>query len=124
MPKVGDMFPSAFLKAGDLGSARPVLRIRTVGFEEIGDERKPVVYFEGKTKGLVLNKTNAGSIVEIAGTDDTDHWVGVAIRLYSAMTDFQGKRVPCIRVEMPPPGVNTPVPPTPPPVTDADDVPF
>lgn len=95
---VNDLFPGSYLKADELGSARPTVTIERVVTEDIGGDQKPVVFFKGKTKGLVLNKTNALHIAEIAGSTDTDDWGGTVITLYATKTEFQGKRVPCIRI--------------------------
>lgn len=97
--KISDAFPSTYLKADDLNGSRPVVVIRSIKFENLGDERKSVLYFEGKDKGLVLNKTNANAITDILGTDETDYWVGARIRLYPIKVDYQGKRVLAIRIE-------------------------
>ena len=69
--------------------------------KEIGGDHKPIIYFEGKEKGIVLNKTNATAIATIYG-DDTDDWTGGEIILYSAWVDFQGKQVEAIRIRVPP----------------------
>lgn len=98
---INGAFPSAYLKAADLGGQRRAVTIDRVAMETIGDEHKPVVYFEGKDKGLVLNKTNASMIVEITGAEETDQWSGTAIVLYPTKTDFQGKRVDAIRIDYP-----------------------
>lgn len=75
-----------------------------VEVEDVGaagaDEHKPVLYFVGKTKGLVMNKTNASTIAEAYG-DDTDQWVNQPLTIYPTTTDYAGKRVACIRVEVP-----------------------
>jgi len=122
-----DAFPSSYLKAADLGHSRVLVTIQKVVIEAIGDDHKPVVYFVGKEKGLVLNKTNAQSIAEIAGTYDSDEWGGVQIRLFATKTDYAGKRVDCIRVDAVPQDVQAEVrPPKPPkqgPVAE-DDIPF
>jgi hypothetical protein len=94
-------FPSTFLKAADLQGKRVTVSIDKVVMEDIGGEHKPVVKFQGKDRGIVLNKTNAQMIAEIAGTDETDDWKGVKVVLYPTKTDFQGKRVDCIRVDYP-----------------------
>lgn len=131
---VNDAFPSKTLKASDLGNNLVTVTISHVEVEAMGRgkdaETKPVVYFAGKSKGLVLNKTNAKRIVEITGSPDTDHWKGHAITLYATETEFQGETVDCIRVKTPGPKAAAPRPaPAPPPpaddfqVTD-DDVPF
>ncbi len=92
------MYPSKWLKAGDLqGQTVPVVIIRVV-MEDVGDEAgKPVAYFQGQQKGLVLNKTNAMSIGLVHG-QDTDAWTGKTIELFPAVVMFQGQNVPCIRV--------------------------
>ena len=92
------MYPSKWLKASDLqGQTVPVVIVRVV-MEDVGDEAgKPVAYFQGKAKGLVLNKTNAMSIGLVHGSD-TDGWTGKTIELFQAVVMFQGQNVPCIRV--------------------------
>ena len=94
-----DVFPGKYLRAADLGTAEPVVTIKTVKMEDLGDETKAVVYFEGKDRGVVLNKTNWNMLVELTGEDDSDHWAGHRIRLFVAKVDFQGKRVPSIRIK-------------------------
>lgn len=96
--RIGETFPSTYLKAAELGKARPVVTIREVVVEDIGDETKPILYFVGKEKGLVLNKTNANMITEILGTDETTDWIGKAIQLYVTKVDYQGRRVDAIRI--------------------------
>lgn len=94
-------FPSKFLKSTDLGGARPVVTIASVSMEEVGDDKLPVVRMVGKDKAWVINRTNASMIAEIAGTNETEHWIGVRVQLYATKTDFGGKRVDCIRCEKP-----------------------
>ena len=96
-------FPSKYMKAADLESRRQTVTIERWADEMVGSppEEKVVLYLRDLSKGLVLNKTNAESIEEIAGTDDMDAWVGVTIVLDRTKTDFQGKRVECIRIESP-----------------------
>ena len=94
-------FPSQYLKAADLQGRRVTVTIADVKMEDIGGDHKPVLRFQGKDKGMVLNKTNASLIAEIARSDETDEWSGVKIVLYPTKTDFQGKRVDAIRVDDP-----------------------
>ena len=116
MPKVGDMFSGSYLKASDLQGKRSVVTIDAISQEEVGGEPKWILSFRGKEKTLVLNKTNANMIAEITGTDDSDGWAGKQVVLYPAKTDFQGKRVDCIRVDYP---VAKPQP-----APDPDETPF
>lgn len=118
---INGAFPSTYLKAADLQGRRATVAIDKVVMEDIGGEHKPVVKFQGKDRGIVLNKTNAAMIAEIAGSEETDDWKGVKVTLYPTKTDFQGKRVDCIRVDYPEGGQKAPAPP--PPVTE-DEIPF
>jgi hypothetical protein len=94
-------FPSHYIKASDLGDKQPVVTIDRIEVEPIGrdKEMKPVIYFQGKDKGLVLNKTNAKKIAELTGSKDTDDWAGCQIRLYATETEFSGETVECVRVK-------------------------
>ncbi len=94
---VNEAFPSKFLKASDIGDAQPVVVIKDVVMETIGEDRRPILYFVGKEKGVVLNKTNATNISEAYGPD-TDGWTGKKVILFTAWVDFQGKSVEAIRI--------------------------
>jgi hypothetical protein len=123
---IDSAFPSTYLKASDIGDSQPVVTIDRVEIEPVGKQKemKPIVYFRGKEKGLVLNKTNAKKISEITGEKDTDNWAGCQIRLYGTETSFDGDMVECIRVKAP---ATAPKPkPAPEPVaSDPDDpIPF
>ena len=103
MPSYKEKFPSKFLKAADLTNRRQAVTVERWADEMVGSppEEKTVLYFRELSKGLVLNKTNAESIEEVTGTDDLDAWVGNSVVLVRTKTDFQGKRVECIRIESP-----------------------
>jgi hypothetical protein len=100
--KISDAYPSNYLKASDLQGRNVLIKMDRVEVEKIGDDEKPVLYFVGKPKGIVLNKTNAANIATFCG-DDTDDWRDQEIVLFAAMVDFQGKTVEAIRVRMPQP---------------------
>lgn len=100
--KVSDAFPSKYLKADDLKGRRIPVTIERVSFEHMDDEQKAIVHFRGVAKPLVLNRTNAGSIALIVGTDEMDEWPGRAVQLYGTPTMFQGKMTLAIRIEAPP----------------------
>jgi len=99
-------FPSNYIKASDLAGATVTVTISHIDQEPVGrdKEMKPIVYFEGKKKGLVLNRVNAKKVTDLAGTPETDQWPGVRIALYATMTEFGGEQVECIRVKAPAPG--------------------
>lgn len=98
--RVSDAFPSQYLKAADLQGRTVKVTIDRYTFEEVGDDRKPILYFVGKEKGLVLNKTNANEIAFTYG-DDMDDWGGKVIELFSMMVSYQGKNMPGLRVRVP-----------------------
>jgi len=98
--RVSEAFPSEYLKAADLRDRNVLVVIDHVEMKDIGDDHKPVLFFQGKDKGMVLNKTNANNIAAAHG-DDTDDWTGKEIVLFPAMVDFQGKTVQAIRVRAP-----------------------
>lgn len=120
---INQAFPSKYIKASDLKDQTHVVKISDVKVEEVGQnkETKPVAYFEGKAKGMVLNKTNSRKIAQIAGSPETEDWVGVDVAIYPTETEFGGESVECIRIKAPK-GTRT-VTPEPTPVTD-DSIPF
>lgn len=91
-------FPSAYLKAADLNGQRVTVTMSHVKEEKIGEDKRPVLYFQGKEKGIVLNKTNANSIASAYGFD-TDDWAGQRIEIFPMDVEFQGKMVEAIRVK-------------------------
>jgi len=101
MPNINEFFPSKYLKASDLNGKEPVVTIKKVVREEVGQKRdmKPIVYFEKVGRGLVLNKTNANKIIQIAGSGVTEDWKGVQIVLFSTEVEFQGDTVDAIRIK-------------------------
>lgn len=98
--KISAAFPSNYLKAADLQDRAVRVVMERVAMEDIGSDHKPVLYFEGKEKGLVLNKTNANNIAAAYG-DDTNDWAGREIELFPTIVDFQGRSVDAIRVRAP-----------------------
>ena len=98
MPNINSMFPSKYLAATDLSENEDyTLKISKVEMEEIDGDAVWVLYFEGKKKGMCLNKTNANTIGEQHG-EETDDWLGKEIRIFRTETEFKGKMTPCLRV--------------------------
>lgn len=97
---IDEAFPSKYLKASDLQGRNVTVKMGRAEVEKIGEDKKLILYFQGKEKGMVLNKTNANNIAGIYG-GDTDDWYGKEITLFEAMVDFQGKTVPALRVRAP-----------------------
>ena len=99
MPNINTLFPSRYLKAADLKTRRVTVTIDKVVVEKIGNDTRAVVYFRDQVKGLVLNKTNANMVQEIAKSADTDDWSGIQVDLYPTRVDYQGRRMDTIRVD-------------------------
>ena len=95
-----DVFESKYLKASDLRDNDVTVTMDRVQKETVGDDHKPVLYFQGKKKGLVLNITNWNNIALLYG-DESDDWTGQRITLFPTTTDFQGRTTECIRVKGP-----------------------
>lgn len=100
MTNINEAFPSNYIKAADLKGKQVPVKMDRTEYEMIGQDKKLILYFVGKEKGMVLNKTNASNIAAIYG-DDTTEWRDQEIILFEAMVDFQGKTVPAIRVKGP-----------------------
>jgi len=101
MPNINELYPSNYLKVSDLQGASPTVTIETIKIETLGQgedsENKPVAYFRGKEKGLVLNKTNTLTVAGFYG-DETDNWLGKPIRLIESPVSYNGKTTMAIRV--------------------------
>lgn len=100
MPNVNEAFPSKYLKAADLQGRQVTVKMDRAEFEIIGNDRKLILYFIGKEKGVVLNKTNANAISKLYG-DNTEDWHDQPIVLVDAVVDFKGEMVHAIRVMAP-----------------------
>lgn len=103
------MFDNEYLGAWDIPTGRNVaVTIERVEARELtsqrGKDHKPVVFFRGKQKGMVMNKTNCKAIAGMYGTDTTQ-WVGKPIAIYSTTTSAGGETVECLRVRPTPPQV-------------------
>lgn len=98
----GDVFQGQYLKADDILGKRVKVTVEDVRMEDIGKddkkERRAVAHFVGKDRGLVLNRTNWTILEDVCGSTDSDDWAGYTVTLYTTKVDFQGKRVPAIRV--------------------------
>ena len=106
MTNIADIYPDKgqYLKAADLGNRAVTVLINEVIVAEVGKdgnrERKPIAKFNGKSKALVLNKTNSRVLAELYGPRLED-WAKKKITLYPATTDFPKPGTACIRVKAP-----------------------
>ena len=99
--KASNLFPSPFLKKEDF-PAPEILTIKRVSMETVAKgEEKPIIFFNEKVKGMVLNKTKT-KLLETSYGDDTDDWVGKKVRLSSDpdVRDLAGNVVGGIRLEV------------------------
>jgi hypothetical protein len=131
--KIDELYPSRWLKAADV--TRPVLAtIKNVTVEEVSEgEDKPILNFLGDLKPMVLNRTNSTTVAELYG-EDTDHWTGKPVVLFSTKVQFQSKLVDAIRVRAPKQQAAAPAKSAPAPArgskvaeelpAESDDVPF
>jgi hypothetical protein len=80
---VGD---AKYLKKEDLST--PIdTELLWVKEEQVTAPNKPtktklVAYFDGQAKGLVLNKTNADTLLDITETDEYEKWKDIPVHLY------------------------------------------
>jgi hypothetical protein len=112
---ISKIFPSKYVKAADLQGRPFIVTISRLILEDMGHgaekERKPVLYFENASKGLVLNRTNAMIIAALYG-DETDQWRGQRITIYPTKVRAFGAMQDAIRVRD-----QVPLPPKPQPAT-------
>jgi hypothetical protein len=104
--KKDEVFPSKYLKPGDL-KGKPVAvtieraALETLKSREGKEQDKIVLYFVGAKKMLPLNVTNFDACADACGDEDSDNWPGHQIELYPDKTQMGGKTVDCIRVRPP-----------------------
>lgn len=96
------LFPSLYLKAAELQGKDVTVTIEKVQLEELTmrgglKKKKGVIYLRGKEKMIVLNRTNAETIVKLYGPD-TNGWIGKRITIYADRVTFGRETVDAIRV--------------------------
>ena len=75
-----------------------------------GTKNRLVAYFDGLSKGLVLNMANCEILDQMTGTDDPNEWKDVAVQLYvDPDVTYGGKKTGGIRIRKPEPP-SAPVP--------------
>jgi hypothetical protein len=69
-----------------------------------GKKPKPklVLFFDGNSKGLVLNMSNGNTLFDMTGQEDPEEWIGTQVELYADdSVSYAGKRVGGIRLRKP-----------------------
>ena len=59
--------------------------------------RKPILFFEGKERGMAINKTNGKVLASLFGPR-TEKWIGRKIILFATTTQFGSETMECIRI--------------------------
>ena len=95
--RMSSAFPSEYLKAADLAGKNVKVKMSHVEMKDIGGDHKPILYFQGTDKGMVLNKTNANTIAVLYGPTLED-WIGERVTLQSVMVEAFGESTEAIRV--------------------------
>ncbi len=101
---LNDFRNSTYLTQRDIDKLAPQRRRVTVDHveaEKVGEEKylRLITYFASLDKALVTNITNGEILAEIAGSTDTDDWVGAHVEIYvDPNVGFGGKRTGGIRL--------------------------
>ena len=67
-----------------------------------GTKTRLVAYFDGLSKGLVINMANAETLAELTGTDDYEKWADTTVQLYvDPDVKYGGKKTGGIRIRKP-----------------------
>lgn len=91
---VSEMYPDPWLKADDLNGRSCILTIQAIAIEQFNENPnnpksdkvwKAVLDF-GRTKRLILNKTQVTAVSEIAQTETFAEWTGTRLTLQPART--------------------------------------
>lgn len=88
---IDELFPSKYLRAADLQGRAVAVRIRDVVLVEFFDNetksmtKKPVMYCEGKEKGIVLSKSLSFQIADILHSKNTGEWIDHEVVLFSEL---------------------------------------
>lgn len=91
------LYPSRFLRAGDLVNGPETVTVASVGRETVGNEPKVIVAFADGRK-LIANKTNGKLLAKMFGHDTTE-WTGKSVTLTVVDVQFKDDLVPGIRVQ-------------------------
>ena len=100
--RTGDFFKSRFLKPVDFSEPKVVV-VADVGTKIFRDspEPKPIVYFKGVQKPLILNKTNTQFLEDASGTDVMTDWAGTKAEIFATSVEVSGQTKPCLRLRAP-----------------------
>ncbi len=88
-----ELFPSRFLKAGELKGRDVTLTISGIALEDLPQDKggtrvRGILSFNGTKKQLVLNRTNGEAIKALFGRD-TGEWIGKRVTFYPAHINME-----------------------------------
>jgi hypothetical protein len=96
-------FPSKYLRSPDVEGKHFTATVKRIEYEKMSDgTEKPVAYFKGMKRGVVLNKTKASLLAHLAKSRNFDDWVGTSVDICGGTTQLRGETVPCILFEKTP----------------------
>ena len=92
---------SNYLNVSQLLGSELDVEIDHVEVEVMGQDRekKLVLYFKNRTKGLPLNVTNYKTLASARGPE-TDDWIGIKVTLFQTKVEFDGKEVDAVRMRV------------------------
>ena len=99
-------FDKEFIGFWDLGGKDVTITIASVKVGKLRKpntepdakkDKKPILFFKGTDKGMILNATNAATLASLYGNKPAE-WVGKRVTLYATTTSAFGKMVDCIRI--------------------------
>ena len=106
---VSKLYPRRYATGEDLAGKTPTLPVRKVTMEKVGPVQKPVIYFHGAQKGIVLTATLARDIRDILG-DDTDGWTDQPVTLSTRRVVIDSRVCWSIRASSAAPATPPPAP--------------
>src|SRR6185369_4741259 len=87
VPDYKQLFTGKYLASPDLGPREVTVKIGRITSELVKDEEKKterhrwIAFFEGKDKGMLLNRSNAILIAAVCKSDKTEDWIGHSITI-------------------------------------------
>jgi len=105
--KKNDAFPSKYINGASVGDRQYLVKVSHAKGEMMGQgadaELKPVIFFDGTDKGIVIgNQVNWNMMEVLSGSDDTDNWGGTEILVRTEVASFGTQVFPnALRIKPP-----------------------
>lgn len=99
--RIGDAFPSKYIKANDLdGDTTVTIEGWDTEERRDGSPQHVLRFVEFPKKVWGLNKTNGNSIAKVLGDDEIENWNGKRITLYATEVQYGDETMMGIRVRL------------------------